>query len=233
MISLDTETQGLDLYHSARPYLVTSCNEAGEVSFWEWYVNPMTREVEVVDLDLLAISDLIEQADELILQNPKFDVTALTALDPGGTLGFGLNWPWHKTYDTLLAGHLLASNHPHNLTDMALHYLGVDIQPYEDLLEEAVKKARQECRLKTFKQDNGEWITAKEGLPGMPSIKSSSNKKDDKLWKNDTWLPRAFCRAFNFTSDHPWWTVASNYANADSTVTLALWKIMREEIKSR
>mgnify|MGYP001611050659 FL=1 len=44
-IALDTETTGLDLYHGARPYLVTTALEDGTNRGWEWDGDPYTRRV--------------------------------------------------------------------------------------------------------------------------------------------------------------------------------------------
>lgn len=214
MVSLDTETTGVDLRHGARPFLVTTCNEEGEVWFWEWDVDPLTRRVTPPKEDLFEIETLISQND-LVLQNPKFDVTAIHSIGIDG------DWPWDKTWDTLLAGHLLASNQPHDLTTMSLVYLGVNIQPYED----RVKKACEDAR-KIAKSKYPEWRIASVELPEMPSAKGS-------VAKNDMWLPRAIAQEENYPDDHPWWRVTSEYANADSSVTLPLFKAQRELLKER
>lgn len=176
MISLDTETTGLDIRHGAKPFLVTICNEEGENTFWEWDVDPYTRQPSVPKDDLREIANEIDRANTLILQNPKFDFTALSALGIEPQEG----WPWHKVYDTLLAGHLLASNQPHDLTTMVLMYLGVNVQPYEDAIKEATKECRRLCQGKKPKHD---WRIANANEPDMPSAKATT-------WKYDMWLPR-------------------------------------------
>jgi ribonuclease D len=142
MISLDTETTGLDLKHGAKPFLVTFCDEDGVNTWFEWDVDPKTREPVVVYGDLQEIQDLIDNADSIVLQNATFDVEALQTvfLDR-------LEWDWSKVYDTLLAGHLLASNQPHDLTSMVLIYLGINIKPYEDALAGACREARDTAGL--------------------------------------------------------------------------------------
>jgi DNA polymerase I-like protein with 3'-5' exonuclease and polymerase domains len=150
MISLDSETTGVDVYHGALPFFVTACTDQGEQLWWEWDVNPLTRRPTVPAVDLDEIQQtILDQPGPLVLQNSKFDVAALTALFKAH--GRVLEWPWGKVEDTLIAGHVLASNRPHDLTSMALQYLGVDIQPYEDALEVAVQKCRrivQQARLR-------------------------------------------------------------------------------------
>lgn len=215
MISLDTETTGLDLRHGAKPFLVTTCDEKGVNTFWEWDVDPLTREPEVVYEDLNEIQEVIDDADLLVLQNPKFDYVALQQV-----YGGRLRWDWGKVRDTLLAGHLLESNGPHNLTDMALIYLNANIEPYEVALKKAAEAARRFARTKEG------WRVAKAGLPEMPSVRGSAGS-------NDYWLPRAWAKEQEYPAGDPWWAVCSEYANADSTTTLALWKRQRTLLKER
>lgn len=228
MISLDTETTGVDFYHGAKPFFVTTCNEEGEQRYWQWSVNPFTREPSIPEEDLeeirtsyvnASLGKALNLGPMMVLQNAKFDVRALASI--------GLtDWNWNRTYDTLLAGHLLASNHKHDLTSMAIDFLGENIEEYELNLEQCVKEARRLVRTKDFIERHGEWMIAKEGLVCMPSAKEST-------WKYDIWLPRAVAIAEDYDEDHPWWTVLSTYANWDSAVTLALIKRQIEEIKKR
>jgi hypothetical protein len=60
-------------------------------------------------------------------------------------------------------------------------YVGKPIQQWEDDLEEAVVTARRACR-----SHYKDWAIAKEGREDMPSAKGQK-----KLWKVDSWLPRA------------------------------------------
>lgn len=214
MISIDCETTGKDLYHGARPFLVTTCDEDGNNTWFEWDVDPLTRKPEIPRDDLFEIEGMLDKGF-LVLQNPRFDVRALYTIDIDG------EWNWEKTYDTLLAGHLLASNQPHDLTTMALIYLGVGIKKYEDAIEKACREARRIAGT-----SYPDWRIAKKGLPEMPSAK-------EKVWKFDMWLPRAIAKEEGYSQGHPWWTVCSEYANVDSTVTLPLFKKQRDLLKER
>ena len=252
-VALDTETTGLDLRHGARPFLVTVCEPDGRQHVWRWPVDPLTRRVGYSRSDVLEIRDIIDAAPRLALQNAKFDAAALATV---GLEEGGWQWPWHKTHDTTLAGHLLKSNTPHNLTDMAVQYLGIDIERYEKATEDAVKSARTYCRFNLT-----DWMIAKDGVDGMPSAKQT-------VWKYDLWLPRvvaehcwhestarsvyqslltdpktrgsASARAsqadvegweyrppeVDAKNHHPWHTVLEDYANTDSAITMALWQVM-------
>jgi DNA polymerase I-like protein with 3'-5' exonuclease and polymerase domains len=235
MLSLDTETTGLDFHFGTRPFFVTTASLGADGRpvnrYWEWDVDPLTREPIIPELDLQEIGNLVwglvgdgDGEGRLVLQNGKFDITAMS------TVLSSFEWPWDRTDDTLLAAHLLASNRPKDLTSLALQYLGIDIQPYEDAVEDATQKARRLCRRKAFREEYGVWAIAEEGRPDMPS--ASGGKK---LWKADTWLPRTlWLRVPSVRAEHPEWeTVLRDYANADSAVTLALWPVMAEAMQRR
>lgn len=215
MISLDTETTGKDFYHGSRPYFVTTCWEDGTQRYWEWDVDPITRQPSILPGDWVEVFSCLD--NDLVLQNAKFDVTALAST--GITPDF--QWPWDRTHDTLIAGHLLASNQPHDLTAMALHYLGRDIQPFEDRLKEACEKSRRYCR-----SHFPDWAIAKAGRSDMPSAK-------EKTWMADGWLPRTLAQELGESDDHPWYRVLAEYSNEDSAVTLLVWGVMREELHRR
>ncbi len=225
MRSADTEAAGLDLYHGVKPYLFTTTDTDLETVFWEWDVDPLTREPIIPESDLDEIEELILEEDEWVFQNPKFDVKALGNIRQS----ISDNWPWKRTRDTLLAGHLVRSDTRHDLTHMAMRYLRVNVQPYEDAIQEATKAAR------TFvKKAYPDWIIAKKGDPSMPSTGDPETKgSPTKLWKGDMWLPRAVAKAEGYPEDHPWWTVLSKYAISDSTTTIALYQVLLEEIKKK
>lgn len=227
LISLDTETTGVDLAHGAKPFLVTTCDVDGVIRFWEWDVDPLTREPLIPEDDLIAISELIDAADLIYMQNAKFDARALATV--------GVRLPWEKVRDTLVMGHLLASNHPHNLTDMCIEYLGVDIEHYELKVKEVTRACRS-----IVKRDYPDWKIAEEGLSDMPSVKTASGRDEDKPWKNDMWLPKTLANHMVICGyihpdelDASWMEACSQYANADSEHTLFLGLEMERLIKER
>ena len=221
MIALDTEDTGKDLFHGSKPFLVTFALPDGTQPYCEWVVDPETREPQVDPSDVSEIRRLIDDADELVLQNAKFDATALS------TIGID-DFPWEKVHDTLIAAHLLASNRPKDLTTLATIYLGRSIQKHEDQLQDAV----EECR-KFARNHMPQWRIAKFGLPDMPSLKKSSKDKDSKVWKSDCWLPRCVADYLDYEPDHSYRTLLRDYANEDSSCTLAIWIVMKEELHRR
>ncbi len=228
IVAIDTETTGVDFHHGATPFFVTICKEGQKPTYWEWDVDPITREVDVpgngYQSEFDEVLEEIKEANRIVGQNIKFDVKAMNQLHEGLVNG----WEWEKTYDTLTAGHILASNQPHNLTSMALHYLGYDMEPLEKDLERVVQECRRYCR-----SHLPEWRIAKEGDPSLPSLKAGTTRKEERGWKFDTWLPRALALELGHSDDHPYFHVLASYANADSEVTLALWQVMEETLRDR
>jgi DNA polymerase I-like protein with 3'-5' exonuclease and polymerase domains len=206
--SLDTECTGLDLR------LVTMTDEENNQLWWEWEVDPLTRQPEMPYEDLTEIQETIDKADLLVLQNAKFDYQALQMAFCGR-----LRWDWSKVRDTLRAGHLMRSNQPHDLTTMTMVYLGRNIQPWSARLVQMVKEARALAKLRF-----PEWRLAKAGLPEMPSVKG-------KPHANDNWLPCAVAKELGYPGDHPWWTVCSDYGRTDADATIHLWQFQEPWLK--
>ena len=225
IISLDTETTGVDFAHGTMPYLVTWCEEGQAPLFCEWDVDPITRRACVPQEDVAHIQQVIDEAELIYLQNSQFDSIAL------GTIGVTL--PWHKVRDTLVAGHLLASNHSHVLDDMVEEYMG---QRHGDKMREkelAIKGVTQTARA-IVKKEYPHWHISREGEADMPSVKGGSKRDEDKPWKGDMWLPRALMCAGskNYIPNH-WATACSQYACSDSEYTVALGPVMERIVRER
>lgn len=219
IISLDTETTGVDFAHGVMPFLVTTWGTDGPTGCWEWDVDPLTRKPNIPLDELADIVELVNAAEVIYLHNAKFDVRALATV--------GIELPWSKVRDTLAASHLLASNHGHRLDQLTIEYLDKDIEKFELHVEKVVK----ECR-KIAKRDYPHWNLADEGKPDMPSVKAGSKREEDKPWKCDMWLPRALgaagCRSI---LPDGWSNACAEYANADSEHTLYLGLELERRIR--
>lgn len=214
--ALDTETTGVDLRHGCRPFIVTTCFENGEQRYWEWDVIPTSRLPIIPSNDLKEIVDLLrDDTYDIVLQNSKFDVLALS------TILLGFEWPWERTYDTLIGSHLLHSLAPKSLDALSIQYLGIDIAQYEKRMREVCIKARNKV---SRSEEYKDWIIAKEGIPSLPSVKQTA-------WKNDTWLPKLLWQ--HGEGEDSWETVTIDYANTDSACTLGVWNSQEEMIKRR
>lgn len=232
---LDTETTGVSLHHGCKPFFVATCNLVGEQNYWEWRVDPLTREPIIPEGDLEEVNQ-IPYKRRLVLQNPKFDVIALDTLrwepnvgEAAEELGVGI---WDRIDDTLTAGHILASGEPHDLTSMAQRYLSVDVAPYEDRLEVACVEARRIARTRF-----PTWAIARDGFPvgakGGGGKRTERGAEDDTLWKWDTWLPRLVAEELGYPDDHPWHSVLREYGLSDPATTIALWLRQKEILIER
>lgn len=218
LISMDTETTGVDLYHGVQPFIVTMCDDKNNTVHWEWDVDPLTRRVDVPRSEAVEVQEVLDACRRVVFQNPKFDAKALSNV--------GVKIPWDKVDDTLMMGHLLDSKMPHNLTDMVIHYLKVDISKYERALEKCCKEARSYARANLK-----DWMIAQGDMPSMPSVlKGGDNKKskkrgseNDKPWKFDAFLPREVAKHRKLPKSHPYWTVCTEYADEDSVSTRMLF----------
>lgn len=256
MPSLDTETTGLDFFHGSMPFFVTACNDKG-VTFWEWDVDPLTRKPVIPEGDVQSVAQYMcfEDNEPFVLQNGKFDVHALNTV--GLWKHYNKKRFWDNYHDTLIAGHVLASNERHNLTALTFKYLKLNIKKLEVALEDCCKAARRMVRLKKYKKDFDGWRYAKFGQPDMPSVRKGKgggkkNVQADSAWKNDTFLPRTIAKYLGYPQPeqgckhdwrkdfvcvrckgHKWWVCTSEYANADSEVTYTLWPRMEEQLRKR
>ena len=257
VISLDCETTGVDLHHGAKPFFVSTCTHEGVVRFWEWFVDPHTREPIIPPDERREVGEYLfadgpagpigdptgpEDKYGLVLHNTRFDFAALNAI--GLWEEWDVDAAWGSVKDTLMAAHLLGTSHEHDLTSCTLRYLDYDILPLETALEQAVKEARRYCQHKLK-----DWAIAspKADRSDMPSVKTGG--KEDRAWRFDYWLPRALANhLWQTTGDeewsppdptnpskpfHKWWTVLSDYATADAEVTLPLWNCMRGHLRRR
>lgn len=221
ILACDTETAGLDFFHGVKPFLVTIALENQEVLHWEWFVDPTTRQPEVPREDIYEIAKYLDEADELIFHNAKFDIRALTSV--------GVKWKskwWPKVHDTVYSAHLLASGEDHDLTFLAQKHLRVDIYPHEQRLHNDVQEVRKLIR-KEFK----DWKIAKEDDPFC--IKMMPSNKGEKQWESDYWTPRAYAKTKNLPKSHSYWNSCSVYANWDSGVTLPIWKIHKQLLQEQ
>lgn len=209
LISCDTETTGLDFFHGAKPFLVTTCDTDYENKWWEWDVNPETRQPIIPDKSMRNLKKYLS-GKRLVFHNSKFDTKALSTV--------GVEFDWDDIVDTVIAYHMVSSSTPKDLTSLTLEHLDIDVQPYEDKIKTITKEARA-----LAKREFPSWRLAKDGLSDMPSIKASSSDEEDKPWKNDMWLPRAIAKERKYKKGHPWYTACSEYANSDTATTLPLW----------
>lgn len=209
IISFDSETTGLDLFHGCKPFLFIASDYFGSEENHAWWgtVDPFTREVtwdqEVLD-DLQLILD---NAETIVFHNAQFDLRCLEVV------GIKIDHLWEKIDDTQVMSHIICSgdmgkkkNIPttnHALKKLTFKYFGWS-DDEEKELELAVKEEIKIARNKGY-------CVAKFGHHHFPTA-----KKQSKFWKADYWLVPEICL---------------KYAYGDVERTLLLWKHFKETIK--
>jgi DNA polymerase I-like protein with 3'-5' exonuclease and polymerase domains len=223
MLAIDTETTGLDPWHGCKPFYVSTCSDKEEIKCWEWDVNPKTREPIIPPKDIADLNDYIRshrvrprvvdngRTGGLVFHNAKFDIRMLK------TIGVDLTDLWEHIDDTLIASHVLWSNEPHGLKELALLHLDVTDRD-EKNLHKAVKDAR--TRAKQFG-----WNQAKDNHPHWPGL----HRKE--FWGFDFWVPRAVAKVCKMSPDHPWHTILAKYAQCDAERTMGLWLLFEEMLR--
>jgi len=209
--AVDTETTGSDFRHGCRPFFVSTCDRAGQQFYWEWEVDPYTREVHIPQKDVNEITEFVNE-HHLVFHNTKFDYRALSHI--------GVKMPdWKEIDDTLVASHVVSSGTPHGLKDLALYYLDISEEDQQSL-HEITHKAR------TYGRKHGWAVASADRHPHFPAA-----KKTTKWAYLDTWMPRAVADAENYPADHPYRLACSKYGLLDTVRTIGLWDKLWELIQ--
>lgn len=221
IITIDTETTGLDYYHGAAPFFVSAGTDKGEIKTWEFPVDPYTRKVDYNKRMLKDIQDFVDSGDEIVVQNGTFDYNMLQV-----AMDHKFHWDWDKIRDLTISAHLLASLQLKDLGTQAVVYLGYNIKSWETAIDEATIEARRLVRRKMFLNDHGKLAYAEEGRPDMPSA-------GEKPHKFDMWLPKVVAEMLDYEADHPWRTVLEQYAIKDAEVAIPIWLVHKNLLEQR
>lgn len=209
ILSFDSETTGLDLFHGCKPFLFIASDFFGSEENYAWWgtVDPHTREVTWDQEILDEVQLYLDHAETLVFHNAQFDLRCLEVV------GIKIDHLWEKIDDTQVMSHIICSgdmgkdkNIPtanHALKKLTFKYFGWS-DDEEKELEVAVKEAIKEARRKGY-------CVAKYGHHHFPTA-----KKQSKFWKADYWLVPEICL---------------KYAFGDVERTLLLWKHFKETIK--
>lgn len=232
-IAIDTEFTTERL-----PYYVSTCDDDGHVSSWEFDVSPR-RKVSVPKSFSKEFSKVISgkiavfhnaKADIPVLRKVGFDfcpdtiatpLGAIDVSDPNSYLNpsYGLeSLPFH---DTMIASHLWRSDKTHKLKDLAWELLDFSIADEKHLID-VIKKARDVVQRHpdVFKY-------------GIYKPEHAASSGDGQSWlKWDSWLPSTLVRLdVNLLARHgvsqaqiaEWRVALSSYGNADAERTMGLW----------
>jgi len=161
ILSVDTETTGVDFVHGCRPWLVTMCD--GTYSY-HWSASVANdRTVQWKSNDIEAIKDMLDRASILIFHNAEFDIRALISM------GIDYTPYYKKTHDTMVAHHTIDSSSKKGLKYLTTKYLLIPDDD-ETYLQNLVVQARKETPVQI----------ARKGHKHFPAMKAS--------WKQDMFL---------------------------------------------
>lgn len=229
LMASDTETNGLDIIHGCKPFIVSTFDENQHSKYWQWPVDPFTRQPRIPESDLDEIAHRLEGAD-LVFQNATFDLRVLASI--GLMLSFaspfhsrtsfspGRITPVHPVrevkcgalHDTQLLSHAAYSpgaNGSHALKDLAFYYLEYTNDDEKDLHRATVSARRI---AKDLGWSKGVTLKGKEAV------------------KSDYWMPAAAWDAMldDYEVPEEWKHIAAKYAIKDVERTLALFYFLME-----
>lgn len=215
-VSLDTETTGTAPFHGSRPFAVSLAwreNWKIKTRFFEWFVNPKTRQPIIPKSDVKLIREILYDFNLYVFHNAKFDIRMLELIGVfQPTVNIDKQSPHYKVFcnrihDTLIMSHVLDSMEDHGLKPLALKYL--------DFPEDDQKELRKKIISLRAKAKRKGWNTAEFGkTPGLSS--------SDSAWAWDMWLPRAFDK-----SD----TSLKRYGVNDAIRTLRLFEVFTSALE--
>ncbi len=203
LIAFDTETTGLGVWHSDRPFAFSFANEEGDVRYFEFSVDPFTREVQP---DLLALQYMrkVLEDDRItkVMHNANFDVRMMQR-----GWGIDVRGPMH---DTLFMAHCVNSLEPsYRLKQLSDRYLDYDTEDQDDLLI-ATRQARR----------IGKKLGWKLGVK-VSMDASTQEPKEEAAVPADYWMPGELaCRDEEYAA---WAGLCERYARKDAERTLLLY----------
>lgn len=236
IVAVDTETTGLNLFHRDAPFMVTTMDEEGVSSIWQWDVNPFTREVMAPREILEEIADYLA-GKELVFHHAKYDLRALAKIGLNITSIFPafhaksptpiFNRGWYvgtivkAIHDTQLLSHVCNSQGAdgHALKPLALLYLDY---PEDD--EKALRKA----------------VVASRRIGKKLGWKLGVDLHGEPQPGMDYWMPRACWEArhgqtasLDESYDIPmeWLDICEKYAIGDVHRTIGLFFYLQEVLE--
>lgn len=223
-IAFDTETTGVDLWHGCKPFGFSFCNELGETTYFEFDVDPHTRE-PIIDATaqkaLRQMKALLEDtAVTKVMHNAKFDIRAMELAygikiaGPGGWVGSG-----GKFDETMFMAFNCNTLEPSlALKRLAKKYDVMDASD-QDLLQKCVLRARRRAKKLGWK------IGCREIMEAEGDHRSKAEPYADY------WLPRAMRRFYPEFVTAEEAKLCELYAVKDAVRTMALALFYKELMK--
>jgi DNA polymerase I-like protein with 3'-5' exonuclease and polymerase domains len=198
LLAIDTETTGIDKY--SLPFFVSTCNENGDLKWWEWDVDPRTRKPIVPEKDKRDIL-LYCKGKTYPMFNAKFDVEMLSRV--------GIDLEWRGNIHEVSSLTHIHNNDVHTLYKGKLKPLSKRYLRLKDDDEKALRSAVASARKIASKR---KWLINKD-------------EKQDKI-ATEYWLPRAVALAEGYEPDHEFFSICGEYANNDTTRTMLLFLLL-------
>jgi DNA polymerase I-like protein with 3'-5' exonuclease and polymerase domains len=218
IIAIDTETTGLNFLLGAEPFMVTACDLEGNLFYWEFDIDPITKKIKRNRTTLKDIRETLRQYDDWVFHNANFDLRAIATLfeisvQEVSKLHKHPDAFWYHIHDTLLMSHVLDNQRSHGLKDLSVRYLQFP-KDDEDQLKDATKAARRLVRSLHRKGEIPDWQIHDET-------------------EADYWLPRLMFKAFPDLAQPSWENVCLSYALKDVERTISLYTLFKDLLLSR
>ena len=208
-IAIDTETTGLYIHHGHRAFMVSACDSFGEVFWWEFEVDPITRQVAYERSVVCEMNAVLDGYDTWVFHNAAFDIKALRVFSD---LFQESHLRTKEVHDTQVMSHIIDSRNSHGLKDLAKRYLGM---PDDD--ETSLKKA---CMQAVRIAESLGWNGSLGKLPG-----------EETKYFCGYYLPSLVAKAKEYPQDHPWHSLCATYAIKDVERTIGLYLLFSEQLQ--
>ena len=217
-LAIDTETTGLNFVLGAEPFMVTACDEEGNLFYWEFDLDPTTKKIRRNRSTLKDLRETLKSYDYWVFHNANFDLRALATLFeiPVQQITKYHKHPtafWDHIHDTLLMSHVLDNQRSHGLKDLSVRYLKFP-KDDEATLREATIAARRAVRSLHRKELIPDWQIHDET-------------------EADYWLPKLIFKAFPDLAQPHWEDVCLSYALKDVERTISLYTLFKDLLTQR
>lgn len=211
-IGFDCETTGLSPWLGCTPFAFSFANEYEETAYYQFDVDPFTREVQWEPGPLAEMKQILEDPTvEKVGHNLSFDRAMME-------VRFGIQMQG-KLHDTALTAHICNNlEFTFELKPLCMRY-GIMDDDDEFVLASTVKKLRRQAKK----------LGWKIGIDSRETVKGTKTKT---AWPSDYWIPRAFALAFpNDPNVELYYSVCETYAVKDAIRTLSLFLMTQERME--
>lgn len=219
LVACDTETTGLRLWHGDAPFAFSFCNEDGQTAYFEWTVDPKTRQVRRKEKEWEMLRAFFEdESIKKVFFNAKFDIRGLeighgiTVAGPGGSVSSGNGRVEEVSF---MARCCNTRENGYGLKKLANQY-GIMDDTDEQELHRAVVTLRRRASKDGWKIGYTESEDAEGQLKHKAEVAS------------DYWIPRTAVRLGVPWANREWTKLCERYARKDAERTMLLYLMYKE-----